>query len=163
MLDIAIEFPTKPYIKAFMENRYGAEHPRYGRVVELKRATWESKYFYNLTDDAPRRRDKEMGQYPTKMTLLMSYDLYVNRRIRLTPTVVIEFNTFLTDIIKEGMRTYVDCLVASGQTIYRSIQLYQEANGFTEDNFPSDSIKKDLRRNTDIRKRKKHSQLAVNQ
>lgn len=151
-----MELPTKPYIKQWMENRYGSQHEKFGLVVELTQKNWEGRYFFNLSAKPKRDRDKRMfNQFPSKISLMMTYNVYMNQRVYLTPTVIIEFNGFVSDMIKQDQRTYVQSLVDAGQTVTDAINKYIELRGFTEESYSFDTIVKDIQRNTNIRKYKK--------
>lgn len=154
MLDMTVQLPAKPYVKAWMENRYGIDHAKFGRVIPLTKETWEGKYFFSLCEAEKRRWDKRVfAKFSDSVTVLVTYDYYTRYRVTPNPTLILEFNYFAEDLIKEVMRTYVGALVDHGVKQVDAIRKYQDKYGFTEEDFSFESIKKDVQRNSDIKKK----------
>jgi hypothetical protein len=153
MLEMAIPIPVKTYIKTWLENRYGINHEKFGRVIHFTKKTWEGKYFFSLSNSEKHRWDKRVfSQFPSQVVILVSYDYYTRYRVHPNPTMIIEFNAFAEDMIKEYMTTYVEAKVEEGIAQAKAIRRYQDKYGFTEDDFSTDSIKKHIQRNTTIKK-----------
>jgi hypothetical protein len=95
---------------------------------------------------------KDFGKriYYEEVRILIDEDTSNRFGFDLTPTSIKEFNAFLEDNIKTQARLLIFQANSFGQTWVDAIKDFQEFFGFSEDDFPTDSIKKDLQRHKAI-------------
>jgi hypothetical protein len=138
---INIDVPVKPYVKAYMENNFGAP-------CEMDRSNKYGRIMFLLLSDGSRERDNKYRQYPEKLSMKLSSTFWHRRGSGLTRTNVIYFNQIIEDDIKLKLRTFVYALTCQEKPIKRAeaIRRFLNIYGFSPDVFPFDTAKKDIDR-----------------
>lgn len=144
--------PCKPYIKRHLLNQYGENS-----LVDLRKNRHYFNYFKMLLERKICRNNKRIhfkkfGKmiYNEEVRILIDDDTFNRYGFDLTATSVVEFNAFLEDNIKTQARLFIFAANSFGQTWVDAIKDFQDTFGFSEDDFPTDSIKKDLQRHKDF-------------
>lgn len=142
--------PCKSYVKRHLINQYG-------NPVDLRKNRHYFNYLKLLLQRKQCRYNKRINLknfgkrvYYEEVKIILDDDTFNRFGFELTPTSVMEFNAFIEDSIKTHARLLIVQANSFGQTWVDAIRDFQEAFGFTEDDFPTDSIKKDLQRHKDI-------------
>lgn len=145
-----LTLPCKPYVKRFLINQFG-------NPADLRK----NRYFFNYLKMILERKIchrnsrfhlKKYGKmiYAEELKILIDDDTFSRYGFDLTATSVVDFNRLIEDYIKAQSRLFIFTANSFGQTWVNAIRDFQDMFGFSEDDFPSDSIKKDLQRHKEI-------------
>ncbi|MDY0286041.1 MAG: hypothetical protein RBR21_07895 [Bacteroidales bacterium] len=139
---------VKPYVKKYLENNFGTP-------VDLR--TKEGSMFYDLLQLSLQRplhsytRGNQPNTFLTaKLKLVIDEDTFHRYGFDMNKRNMIRFNSFVEKHIKLQARIYIGFQRSLGVPVSVSIPKFQEKFGFTEDDFPYDTIKKDFDRNGDF-------------
>jgi hypothetical protein len=89
-------------------------------------------------------------RYNEEVKIKIDNDTFERFGFDMTATSIMDFNAFLEDFIKSQSRLFIFTSLSFGQTWVNGIRDFQKAFGFSEDDFPTDSIRKDLQRHKDL-------------
>lgn len=130
-----VVIPTKKYIRAYIEACYG-ERPSVDRedIVGSK--------ILDLLAKPSKYYDWECTDYETDIKIFLPIKAMREHGVGLTKTSTRYFNSFMTDVIKKELCTYLDIMTSQRVKLKHAIEEYQNHFSFTEDNFSSDTIKK---------------------
>jgi len=150
MNDCTIIIPCKPYVKRFLTNQFGAP-------ADLRKNRHFFNYFKLLLQKKICRHNKRLHFkqdrkmiYQDEIEVLIDSDTFNRFGFDLTATSVVNFNMFVEDFIKSQSRLFIFAANSFGQTWVNAIRDFQDAFGFSEDEFPTEAIKKDLQRHKDV-------------
>lgn len=139
---------VKPYVKKYLENNFGSP-------VDLR--TKEGNMFYDLLQlslQRPLHAFKRRNQPNTFLTaetrIVIDEDTFHRYGFDMNKKNMMRFNAFIEKHIKLQARIYIGFNRSLGVPVSVSIPKFQETFGFTEDDFPYDTIKKDFDRNGDF-------------
>jgi hypothetical protein len=133
---VEISIPVKPFVKQFLENKYGS--PAF-----LTAKDPVGKYFQLLLTNNPHHRDKRGVRYKESIEIHVSSDQFFRYGFSLSATSVVWFNNFLEHLIKSELFMFLDFHV-NRQNIpqKKAIELFMDEAGFCEDTWPFETIKK---------------------
>lgn len=145
-----LTLPCKPYVKRFLINQFG-------NPADLRK----NRYFFNYLKMILERKIcrynkrihfKKYGKivYSEEVKILIDNDTFNRFGFDVSATSISAFNGFLEDYIKQQARVFIFASVSFGQTWVNAIKDFQDTFGFSEDDFSTDSIKKDLQRHKDF-------------
>jgi hypothetical protein len=146
MIEIKIEISTKPYIKRYLQDKFGPN-------VAITRGTEIGKYFFSLLERNVRDDDgNKYFEYKTKVSVTLSESVYFRYGYIITRTGMRDFNIFVEYLIKRDLRNWVSASICgarmTGQKLMvaKAIRQFAEAYNFDESSFPFDTMKKDYDR-----------------
>jgi len=147
--------PCKSYVKRYLINQFG-------NPVDLRKNRHYYDYLKLLIQRKICRFNKrthikpdgsKSSLYSHSVKIIIDDDTFNRFGFDLTPTSVVKFNTFIEDSIKTQARLFIFTSTSFGHTRVNAIQDFQDAFGFSEDEFPAESITKDLQRHSDFEKK----------
>jgi hypothetical protein len=144
-----LNVPVKPYIKKYLEKNYG-------NPVNFSGVRGLSDFFNLLLEKQTLRREKQttLNRYSELVTIVITRDVFYRYGWSISNTSVVSFNALFEMVIKERGRDAIRIRKdEANKKISESIRQYQIDFGFTEDDFPFDTIKKDVQRHTNISKK----------
>lgn len=111
---IDVELPCKPWVANYLQMMYG-------NPVMMTRKSFLGKYFYRLLSDGDSENDKRTygyikSNYPTLLRVTISERAFMRKGFVLTPTLNVEFNDAVEQLIKEHMLNFVFAAVKVGGT-----------------------------------------------
>lgn len=97
------------------------------------------------------RRDQSIkGRYTAQVAIEISMDTFQRYGWMLSPTEALHFNTRLERDVKQVLHTYCAMLSVTGMSMADRIKRFRKATGITENDWDTDSIRKELQRNAKI-------------
>lgn len=160
--------PCKPYVRRFLTNQCGTPVDlrknryifNYFKLLLKRKICWRNKRFH-LKEYAKIAYEKngktlykQYGKaiYKDEVKIMIDDDTFNRFGFDMTAHSIGEFNAFMEDYIKSMARLFIFTTNSFGQTWVNSIKNFQDLFGFSEDDFPTESIRKDLQRHNDILK-----------
>lgn len=138
-----LEVPVKPYIKSYLENRYGSPAKLAGNDII-------GNYFIKLLEDYSREQDKsiDISYYSQKIIIAVNQDIVLRNGSYITKTNVRDFNRKVERIIKERIHDFLNAALKYSPNIQfkKAIDDFREENGLPEHCFSYEAIKKDFYR-----------------
>ena len=140
-----VTIPVKPYVKKYLENRFGSP-------VDFSGDKHINKYFLNLLEKNNHRNDRRIfiyGRvaYREEVTILISNDKFERYGFDISKNSNVDFNNFMEEHIKSQSRLFVGVCSAVGMKAAVAIRNFQNTFQFEEDDFAFETIKKDIQRN----------------
>ncbi len=145
-----VKIPTKQYVARFIANMYGTP-------ADLSSNRFVYKYFQSLLDRRVHRFSKRIAfnidggnknnPYRTTVDIVINDDVFMRKGWSLSKDDIVDFNLFVEDYIKEFARLYIAMSITHGIRETQAIRDFQISLGFSEEDWPFDSIKKDFDRN----------------
>ena len=89
-------------------------------------------------------------RYTTRVAIEITYDTFQRYGWELTPTETLRWNTKMESEVKQVLHTYNAMLSVTGLSIADRIKRFRNATGITELDWDTDSIRKELQRNSKI-------------
>jgi hypothetical protein len=142
---ITIKIPCKPYVRKYLTNHFG-------NPADLKSNKCFSYFFRRVLDRNLRRNEKDISLsiYSSEIDICLTEDEFQRFGHFLNKTDISHLNKFFEQYIKEQARLVLSVHLGYNDNLTYCIQEFQKQFGFTEDDFPTDSIKKDFTRNADF-------------
>lgn len=138
---VKINIPTKRYLKAFLQNRFGEElllshHDPYGKCL------------YVLLSDNRKRKDMQpiSGDYKEEMNVSLHRDAFRHYGFSISKTGVRAFNTFVEELFKEMVHSYIDGRLEVKPKLKDAIADMRIYFKIDDDDWDYESIKKDYYR-----------------
>jgi len=142
--------PCKSYVKRYLINNYG-------NPVDFRKNRYFGNYFKMLLERKicqhnKRIHLKQYGKqiYKSEVIVFIDDDTFNRFGFDLTAQSVVDFNMFIEDYIKSQSRAIIFTANSFGQAWVDAIRNFQNAFGFSEDDFSTEAIRKDLQRNKEI-------------
>lgn len=150
---MVVEIFCKPYVAAYLRNHF--ENVRDSGIdsVDLGAKKFVEEFFRNALSRRSTRYDVRttLHQYTERVCISISNDDYERYGCFISKTSMLAFNSFLEQHIKSSCRIYVGLLHRNrGMMKAKAIRRFQEECGFTENDFPVETIKKDIDRHVDF-------------
>lgn len=88
--------------------------------------------------------------YKSQVKIFIDDDTFSRFGFDMTATSIVYFNSFVEDCIKSEARLFIFVANSFGRSIFDSIRDFQNVYGFSEDDFPFETIKQDFQRHKNI-------------
>ncbi|MCT4586648.1 MAG: hypothetical protein N4A71_02385 [Carboxylicivirga sp.] len=138
-----VTIPVKPYIKQYLINNLG--HP-----VDIARSDQFASTFFNLLSKENCIHQKTAGK--VLVIIKVSKDVFHRYGFNLTNARLKEFHSELERCIKFEMRNFIGLKTILGYSVAEAIRQFQEKKNYPEDIWSYEAIKKDIDRNTTIKR-----------
>jgi len=142
-----ITIPCKPYVKKFLINSFG-------NPADLSYDKHIKKYFLHLLSrrvhrNAARVNFKEYGKliYHEEVQIAINEEEFNRYGFSMHRKAVFDFNLFLEGYIKSMTRLFILTCQSFGMKRMQAIREFQETFGFSEDDYSSENILQDIKRN----------------
>lgn len=144
-----IIIPCKPYVKRFLVNSFG-------KPADLSFDRHVYKYFQHLLNrrvhrNASRSNFKQYGKliYHEEVDIAISEETFQRYGFSMHRQAVFDFNVFLEDYIKTIARVFILTCQSFGMKRTQAIREFQDTFGFHEDDYSTENILQDIKRNSD--------------
>ncbi|MDR2086526.1 MAG: hypothetical protein LBP72_05065 [Dysgonamonadaceae bacterium] len=142
-----LKFPCKPYIRRYLEITFG-------NPAELSK----DKVLYDVFRLKLRKKSYryDRGQYRTLSKYTDSIDIKIGRDDfyrygwELSRTDIVAFNILLEGRVKLLLYKTISLYRAFNYPLTKSIAIFQQKYGFTEEDWPAESVRRECRRNLKI-------------
>lgn len=148
---MAVWVPCKGYVKRWLLANYNSPDDNWAELVNLSPNRELAEDFRRRLIRGEARRDNSVrGRYTTQVAIEISMDTFNRYGWMLSPTETLHFNSRLERDVKQVLHTYCAMLSVTGLTIADRIKRFRKATGITENDWDTDSIRKELQRNAKI-------------
>jgi hypothetical protein len=148
---ILTEIPVKPYIKTFLEQRFG-------NPVDMNQSSFIGKFFHLLLRNGSRHKDKfiKLTGYTAKVTVKITEDVFLRDGHVLTSSSIAVFNTTVGLLIEDNLCLYLSAiddakeLMSENKRVSKKDCMHKfiETFGFDDGSFEFDAVKKRHQRYT---------------
>lgn len=153
MSKFIINIPCKPYVKRYLELKFGTTG---GKTIDISDKALYTELRSKLKKKSYRHEKTYnklvLKRYSDEIAVTISQDDFYRYGWELSKTDIVHLNRIFEGRAKLLMYSFVGIHCATGISLSESIELFQEKYGFTEDIWPKESIYKDCQRNLDIEK-----------
>ena len=150
---MVVAISCKPYVATYLRNHYDVIDDDGVKAINLSASPFIKDYFVSLLAKKSSWRDKQttLIAYNEVVNIFISMDDFRRHGVFLTKTSIVRFNTFLEGQIKEKSRLYV-AVHHRNRGIKKAVAIrkFQDEFGFSESDFPFETIKKDIDRHVDF-------------
>lgn len=148
---MAVWVPCKGYVKRWLLANYNSPDDNWAELVYLSPNRELAEDFRRRLIRGEARRDNSVrGRYTTQVAIEISMDTFNRYGWMLSPTETLHFNSRLEREVKQVLHTYSAMLSVTGMSIAERIKRFRKATGITENDWDTDSIRKELQRNAKI-------------
>lgn len=148
---MAVWVPCKGYVKRWLLANYNSPDDNWAELVNLSTNRELAEDFRRRLIRGEARRDNSVrGRYTTQVAIEISMDTFNRYGWMLSPTETLHFNSRLEREVKQVLHTYSAMLSVTGMSIAERIKRFRKATGITENDWDTDSIRKELQRNAKI-------------
>ena len=148
---MAVWVPCKGYVKRWLLANYNSPDDNWAELVNLSPNRELAEDFRRRLIRGETRRDNSVrGRYTTQVAIEISMDTFNRYGWMLSPTETLHFNSRLEREVKQVLHTYSAMLSVTGMSIAERIKRFRKATGITENDWDTDSIRKELQRNAKI-------------
>ena len=148
---MAVWVPCKGYVKRWLLANYNSPDDNSAELVNLSPNRELAEDFRRRLIRGETRRDNSVrGRYTTQVSIENSMDTFNRYGWMLSPTETLHFNSRLEREVKQVLHTYSAMLSVTGMSIAERIKRFRKATGITENDWDTDSIRKELQRNAKI-------------
>lgn len=148
---MAVWVPCKGYVKRWLLANYNSPDDNWAELVNLSPNRELAEDFRRRLIRGEARRDNSVrGRYTTQVAIEISMDTFNRYGWMLSPTETLHFNSRLERDVKQVLHTYSAMLSMTGLSIAERIKRFRKATGITEDDWDTDSIRKELQRNAKV-------------
>lgn len=148
---MAVWVPCKGYVKRWLLANYNSPDDNWAELVNLSPNCELAEDFRRRLIRGEARRDNSVrGRYTTQVAIEISMDTFNRYGWMLSPTETLHFNSRLERDVKQVLHTYSAMLSVTGMSIAERIKRFRKATGITENDWDTDSIRKELQRNAKI-------------
>lgn len=148
---MAVWVPCKGYVKRWLLANYNSPDDNWAELVNLSPNRELAEDFRRRLIRGEARRDNSVrGRYTTQVAIEISMDTFNRYGWMLSPTEALHFNSRLEREVKQVLHTYSAMLSVTGMSIAERIKRFRKATGITENDWDTDSIRKELQRNAKI-------------
>lgn len=148
---MAVWVPCKGYVKRWLLANYNSPDDNWAELVNLSPNRELAEDFRRRLIRGEARRDNSVrGRYTTQVAIEISMDTFNRYGWMLSPTETLHFNSRLEREVKQVLHTYSAMLSVTGMSIAERIKRFRKATGITENDWDTDSIRKELQRNAKI-------------
>lgn len=148
---MAVWMPCKGYVKRWLLANYNSPDDNWAELVNLSPNRELAEDFRRRLIRGEARRDNSVrGRYTTQVAIEISMDTFNRYGWMLSPTETLHFNSRLEREVKQVLHTYSAMLSVTGMSIAERIKRFRKATGITENDWDTDSIRKELQRNAKI-------------
>lgn len=145
---MAVWVPCKGYVKRWLLANYNSPDDNWAELVNLSPNRELAEDFRRRLIRGEARRDNSVrGRYTTQVAIEISMDTFNRYGWMLSPTETLHFNSRLERDVKQVLHTYSAMLSMTGLSIAERIKRFRKATGITENDWDTDSIRKELQRN----------------
>lgn len=149
---MAVWVPCKGYVKRWLLANYNSPDDNWAELVNLSPNRELAEDFRRRLIRGEARRDNSVrGRYTTQVAIEISMDTFNRYGWMLSPTETLHFNSRLEREVKQVLHTYSAMLSVTGMSIAERIKRFRKATGITENDWDTDSIRKELQRNAKIK------------
>ena len=147
----AVWVPCKGYVKRWLLANFNRPDEYWQELVNLSPNREFADDFKKRLTRAEARRDSSVkGRYTTRVAIEITYDTFQRYGWELTHTETLRWNTKMESEVKQVLHTYNAMLSVTGLSIADRIKRFRNATGITELDWDTDSIRKELQRNSKI-------------
>lgn len=147
----AVWMPCKGYVKKWLVVNFNSPDEDWQELINLSASKVLHKSFLShLSRKSTRRDTVSKGRYASRVAIEITEDEFHRYGWELTPTETLSFNALLEREVKTVLHTYNAMLSVTGLTIAERIKRFRRATGITEFDWDTDSIRKELQRNSNI-------------
>lgn len=133
---INIEIPVKNYVKVYLESHFKSKE------IPLKCDTAIGKFFYGLLKDGSSLTSKKQ-QYNSVCVFVIKEKVFVKKGFIIDDNGVIQFNTFIEDLLKRELFAIIDIMIELQKMEFRKAILKAcEKMNLDESAMPYETIKK---------------------
>lgn len=144
---MAVWVPCKGYVKRWLLANYNSPDDNWAELVNLSPNRELAEDFRRRLIRGEARRDNSVrGRYTTQVAIEISMDTFNRYGWMLSPTETLHFNSRLEREVKQVLHTYSAMLSVTGMSIAERIKRFRKATGITENDWDTDSIRKELQR-----------------
>lgn len=148
---MAVWVPCKGYVKRWLLDNYNSPDDNWAELVNLSPNRELAEDFRRRLIRGEARRDNSVrGRYTTQVAIEISMDTFNRYGWMLSPTETLHFNSRLERDVKQVLHTYSAMLSMTGLSIAERIKRFRKATGITENDWDTDSIRKELQRNAKV-------------
>lgn len=148
---MAVWLPCKGYTKRWLLANYNSPDDNWAELVNLSPNRELAEDFRRRLIRGEARRDNSVhGRYTTQVAIEISMDTFNRYGWMLSPTETLHFNSRLERDVKQVLHTYSAMLSMTGLSIAERIKRFRKATGITENDWDTDSIRKELQRNAKV-------------
>lgn len=148
---MAVWVPCKGYVKRWLLANYNSPDDNWAELVNLSPNRELAEDFRRRLIRGEARRDNSVrGRYTTQVAIEISMDTFNRYGWMLSPTETLHFNSRLERDVKQVLHTYSAMLSVTGMSIADRIKRFRKATGITENDWDTDSIRKELQRNAKV-------------
>ena len=148
---MAVWVPCKGYVKRWLLANYNSPDDNWAELVNLSPNRELAEDFRRRLIRGEARRDNSVrGRYTTQVAIEISMDTFNRYGWMLSPTETLHFNSRLEREVKQVLHTYSAMLSVTGMSIAERIKRFRKATGITENDWDTDSIRKELQRNAKV-------------
>ena len=148
---MAVWMPCKGYVKRWLLANYNSPDDNWAELVNLSPNRELAEDFRRRLIRGEARRDNSVrGRYTTQVAIEISMDTFNRYGWMLSPTETLHFNSRLEREVKQVLHTYSAMLSVTGMSIAERIKRFRKATGITENDWDTDSIRKELQRNAKV-------------
>lgn len=148
---MAVWVPCKGYVKRWLLANYNSPDDNWAELVNLSPNRELAEDFRRRLIRGEARRDNSVrGRYTTQVAIEISMDTFNRYGWMLSPTETLHFNSRLERDVKQVLHTYSAMLSMTGLSIAERIKRFRKATGITENDWDTDSIRKELQRNAKV-------------
>lgn len=148
---MAVWVPCKGYVKRWLLANYNSPDDNWAELVNLSPNRELAEDFRRRLIRGEARRDNSVhGRYTAQVAIEISMDTFNRYGWMLSPTETLHFNSRLERDVKQVLHTYSAMLSMTGLSIAERIKRFRKATGITENDWDTDSIRKELQRNAKV-------------
>lgn len=143
--------PCKGYVKRWLIANFNRPDEHWQEIVNLSSCKELAEDFKKRLVRHEARRDKIVkGHYTTRVAIEITEDTFNRYGWSLTPTEALAWNSMVERKVKMVLHTYNSMLSITGLSISERIKRFRHATGITELDWDTDSIRKELQRNSKV-------------
>ncbi len=143
--------PCKGYVKRWLIANFNRPDEHWQEIVNLSSCKELAEDFKKRLVRHEARRDKIVkGHYTTRVAIEITEDTFNRYGWSLTPTEALAWNSMVERKVKMVLHTYNSMLSITGLSIPERIKRFRHATGITELDWDTDSIRKELQRNSKV-------------
>lgn len=143
--------PCKGYVKRWLIANFNRPDEHWQEIVNLSSCKELAEDFKKRLVRHEARRDKIVkGHYTTRVAIEITEDTFNRYGWSLTPTEALAWNSMVERKVKMVLHTYNSMLSITGLLISERIKRFRHATDITELDWDTDSIRKELQRNSKV-------------
>ena len=143
--------PCKGYVKRWLIANFNRPDEHWQEIVNLSSCKELAEDFKKRLVRHEARRDKIVkGHYTTRVAIEITEDTFNRYGWSLTPTEALAWNSMVERKVKMVLHTYNSMLSITGRSFSERIKRFRHATGITELDWDTDSIRKELQRNSKV-------------